>query len=84
MDFVDFTAGSDDNDRRLDKVIRIFASNLPLTEIYKAIRKGLIKVNDKKSSQSDHVKKGDKIIITGANTMGTVGGTNTIRVETID
>ena len=63
MDFVDFTAGSDDNDRRLDKVIRIFASNLPLTEIYKAIRKGLIKVNDKKSSQSDHVKKGDKISI---------------------
>lgn len=30
------------------------------------------------------LKQGDKIIITGANTMGRVGATNTIRIETID
>lgn len=31
-----------------------------------------------------NLQKGDKIIITGANTMGIVGCTNTIRIETID
>lgn len=31
-----------------------------------------------------NLKQGDKIIITGANTMGRVGATNTIRIETID
>lgn len=30
------------------------------------------------------LQKGDKIIITGANTMGRVGSTNTIRIEVID
>jgi pyruvate kinase len=31
-----------------------------------------------------NLQKGDKIIITGANNLGVVGGTNTIRIETID
>lgn len=31
-----------------------------------------------------HLQKGDKIIITGANTLGITGSTNTIRIETID
>ena len=31
-----------------------------------------------------NLKRGDKIVITGANTMGMVGSTNTIRIEVID
>jgi hypothetical protein len=30
------------------------------------------------------LKKWDKIIITGSNSLGNVGSTNTIRIETID
>lgn len=61
MDFTDFTAGPDDENRRLDKVIRIFAADLTLSQIYKSLRKGLIKVNQKKSTPDYHVQNGDKI-----------------------
>ena len=48
MDFKQFNTGTNDISRRLDKVIRVFASSLSLPEIYKGIRKGLIRVNNKK------------------------------------
>ena len=51
MDFIEFTAGLDDNERRLDKVLRNFIKNTQLSSIYKYIRKNLIRVNDKKVSQ---------------------------------
>lgn len=63
MDFVEFIAGTDDNDRRLDKIIRKFCSELTLSSIYKFIRKGLIKVNNKKTTAEYHVLKDDKIQI---------------------
>lgn len=63
MDFKDFTAGENDNGRRIDKVIRIFASDLNLSEIYKYIRKGLIKVNHKKVKSDYKVCTDDVISI---------------------
>lgn len=63
MDFKDFTAGENDHNRRLDKVLRSFLDNERLTEIYKLIRKGLIKVNQKKSSPEYRVQKSDVISI---------------------
>jgi len=63
MEFKDFTAGRDDNGRRLDKVIRIFLNNTPLTEIYKLLRKGLIKLNHKKAKPEARVCQGDVISI---------------------
>lgn len=63
MDFKEFTAGKDDDGRRIDKVIRIFISKEKLSGIYKAIRKGLVKVNNKKVQESYHVKHGDSIKI---------------------
>lgn len=63
MDFSKFEAGKDDNDRRIDKVIRIFCPDLNLSSIYKYIRKGLIKVNNKKISQEYRVQTGDIILI---------------------
>ena len=61
MDFKDFFAGKDDENRRLDRVIRIFSPDLSISEIYKAIRKKLIRVNDKKTEESYHVQINDKI-----------------------
>ena len=63
MEFVKFTAGTDDNDRRIDKVLRNFIKQTQLSSIYKYIRKNMIKVNDKKVSQDYHVKTGDIISI---------------------
>ena len=63
MDFKDFTAGKDDDGRRLDRVIRIFLKDLSLGEIYKLLRKGLIKVNYKKAKPDSHVNSGDIISI---------------------
>ena len=63
MDFKDFTAGSDDEGRRFDRILRIFLKEKSLGEIYKLLRKGLIKLNDKKAAPETHVAKGDKISI---------------------
>lgn len=63
MDFKDFTAGKDDSDRRLDRVLRIFLQEKGLPEIYKLLRKGLIKLNHKKAKPETHVFEGDVISI---------------------
>ena len=63
MEFKEFTAGEDDNDRRLDRVIRKIAEKENLSGLYKAIRKGLVRLNGKKTDVSEHIFKGDKIRI---------------------
>ena len=63
MDFKDFTLGKNDDNRRLDKVIRIFADVLSLSEVYKYLRKGLIRVNGKKAKPETKVFENDKISI---------------------
>lgn len=63
MDFIEFTAGSDDDGRRLDRIIKKLLKGENLSGLYKAIRKGLIKVNEGKKSPSDKILKGDKIKI---------------------
>lgn len=63
MEFKNFYAGQNDDNRRVDKIIRIFVSELSLPTIYKSLRKGLIKVNDKKVPQDYRVHADDKISI---------------------
>lgn len=63
MEFKDFYAGENDNDRRLDKVIRRFIPELALSQIYKYIRKNLIKINDHKTTPETHIFCKDKISI---------------------
>lgn len=63
MEFRDFKAGKDDDGRRLDRVLRIFLKDKSLGEIYKLLRKGLIKVNQKKAKPDSHVSEDDVISI---------------------
>ncbi|WP_027727629.1 RluA family pseudouridine synthase [Treponema sp. C6A8] len=65
MDFKTFTAAKNDDGRRLDKIIRIFAPELSLSEVYKYIRKGLIKINGKKAKNDSRVMENDLIQIAG-------------------
>lgn len=62
MDFKDFTAARDDSDRRLNKVVlRIFEAEKVQNNIFPLIRKGLIKVNGKKTSAEYKVQENDVI-----------------------
>ena len=63
MDFTHFTAGKDDSDRRLDRILRRFLSGENLSSLYKSLRKGLIKVNGKKCDGNFRIKEGDTIEI---------------------
>lgn len=63
MNFSDFYAGNDDQDRRLDKIIRKMIPENNISSLYSAIRKGLIKVNDKKQDINYKIKAGDKVSI---------------------
>lgn len=61
MDFLQYTAGTDDEGRRLDRVLRIFLKDLSMSEIYKLIRTKMIRVNGKKTDCNYRVKKNDEI-----------------------
>ncbi len=63
MEFKNFTAQKDDDGRRLDRILRIFLRDKSLSEIYKFLRKGLIKVNNKKAKPDLHIQQGDIISI---------------------
>ena len=59
----EFAAGPDDEGRRLDRVLRILLGGLPLSAIYKALRKKRILVNGAKADPSRPVATGDLISI---------------------
>lgn len=63
MKYSIFAVENDDNDRRLDRVLRKFLPSMPLPLIYKNIRTGFIRVNNKKVANNTHVFVGDKIQI---------------------
>lgn len=64
MNFLQYKTGLDDKDRRLDRVVRKFLSpTIPLTYIYKQIRTGFIRVNNKKQKQDYRIIENDIIYI---------------------
>lgn len=63
MDFTDFSAGKDDEGRRLDRIVRRFLSTDSLSSVYKAIRKGLVKVNGARTTAETPVHSGDVISV---------------------
>lgn len=56
---MEYIIGKNDNDVRLDRFLRKRYENLALTEIFKAIRTGKIKVNGKKSKENYRLQEGD-------------------------
>ncbi len=56
-----FIVKEDDNNRRIDRIIRKMFPNTGLSQIYKYLRKGDICINDKKIKQNHRVKINDKI-----------------------
>lgn len=52
-----------DADQRLDKFLKKFLPNAPLGAIYKMLRTGKIKVNEKKKEQIYRLAENDEILI---------------------
>lgn len=63
MDRTTFTAQKNDSGRRLDRILRAFLKDTTMSGIYSAIRKGLVKVNGKKSKPETLIQAGDQISI---------------------
>lgn len=63
MEFTEFSFGLNDENRRLDKILRKFLKNSSLSEIYSLIRKKLIRINDKKSKPEYKIQNKDKLKI---------------------
>ncbi len=57
------TAGNDDDNKRIDRIIRTIIPSFSLGTIYKEIRKGRIRINEKKITPETRIKKGDLINI---------------------
>ncbi len=63
MIFFDFVVGQDDVTRRLDRLLRKFLKTMPLSSVYKNIRNGYVKVNNKKVNKDYRVNVDDTINI---------------------
>ncbi len=62
-DLSELVAGPDDEGRRLDKVLRAALPRLGLSEIYRSLRKGEIRVNDSRASPDTRLREGDRIAL---------------------
>lgn len=61
--YTGFTAGSNDDGKRIDRIIRQFIKEQNLNGIYKAFRKGLIRIDEKKVKPEYKVSQGELILI---------------------
>jgi 23S rRNA pseudouridine955/2504/2580 synthase len=61
--FLSFTAGENDSGRRLDRVVRKFFPDLPLSALYGALRKGRVRLRGGKAGPEARVEAGDSIEI---------------------
>lgn len=61
MERVYYTISENDSGKRLDAIIRKILPGVPLGKIFSMIRKGLIRLNDKKADGSTRVKTNDTI-----------------------
>jgi 23S rRNA pseudouridine955/2504/2580 synthase len=71
-------AGHDDAGRRLDRVLRAFLGELPLSAIYKSLRQRLIRVNGKAADGSYLVEEGDILSFDPGLVRGLAGGRGSI------
>lgn len=56
-------AAKDDDNRRIDRILRRYLSSASLPQLYKSVRSGLIKLNGKKCEANTRVFQGDTISI---------------------
>jgi 23S rRNA pseudouridine955/2504/2580 synthase len=83
--FTLFTAARDDDDRRLDRLVRRLLPDLPLSAVYRAIRSGAVRLNGRKAGGEDRVKAGDTVaVLAGLADSGSAAGGKPDRPETAE
>lgn len=68
---LEFTAGTDDHDRRLESVLRRLLPHQPLGALHKALRRGDVRLNGAKAAPDARVSCGDAIAIWDVLAQGT-------------
>ena len=63
MDFMKFSLTDDDADRRIDRIVRRFLPDVPLSGIYQLMRKGLIRLDGKKVEPAHRSQAGTELWI---------------------
>lgn len=63
MDFEDFIAGKDDNDRKIDRVLKSIFKENKSVNVFEILRKNLVKINGSKARKNQVVKTNDKISV---------------------
>jgi len=63
MDYVNFTAGENDDDRRIDRIILKMVPQMNISVVCANLRSGFIRLNGKKCANSVRVSNGDIISI---------------------
>lgn len=63
MNFIEINCGANDSGKRLDKIIKSVIPESNLSQIYSSIRKGLIKVNNKKAKAEQRLNENDVLKI---------------------
>ena len=58
-----FTAGPNDEDTRLDRLLRKLLKDVPLSHIYRMIRRGQVRVNGKRAKTGTRIHEGDEIAV---------------------
>lgn len=62
---MNLTVGKDEANQRMDKFLRKYYKNHSLGEIFKALRKGDIKINGKKVKENYRLQLGDELVVYG-------------------
>lgn len=60
---MNITIGQNEAGQRIDKFLRKLLKDIPLSAIYKTIRKGNVKVNGKKCKEKYFLEEGDEVVI---------------------
>jgi 23S rRNA pseudouridine955/2504/2580 synthase len=63
QEFDIYTIHENDSGRRMDRIVRKMFPGIPLSAIYKGIRKGNIRLNNKKVKQATITSAGDKLYV---------------------
>ena len=66
MKQTEYTIGNNDQNRRLDRILKKAFPQRTVGDLYKALRKGLILVNEKKAGPETRLKEGDRLTFKGA------------------
>lgn len=73
MDFMRFSLTDDDADRRIDRIVRRFLPDVPLSGIYQLMRKGLIRLDGKKVEPALRSQAGSELWIAQSIMAGSSG-----------